>query len=56
MKIFAILIIVTLIAFTGWQGYLTVKKIILKKKCKGAINTDSTQPNVDIENSKKEEK
>lgn len=56
MKVVAILIIVTLIAFTIWQGYLTVKKIILKKKCKGAINTDSTQPDVDIENSKKEEK
>lgn len=54
MKALAIIILIVLVLFTIYQGYLLVKKIQLKKKCKGNSNSDSTSNQIDKENSNKE--
>ena len=52
MKVVAILIIILLLAFTIWQGYSLVKKLIERKKCKGTeiSQADSTQEESEINN------
>ena len=56
MKFIAILIIVLLLAFTIWQGYSLVKKIIERKKCKGTeiSQADSTQVETEIKEKEEE--
>lgn len=54
MKALAVILTIVLVLFTVYQGYLLVKKIQLKKKCKGNSNSDSTSNQIDKENSNKE--
>lgn len=56
MSVLAIVILVVLSLFTIYQGYTLVRKIILKKKCKGINNDTTSTENVDEVNSIKEEK
>lgn len=62
MKVLSIILIIGLIAFTAWQAYLTIKKIILKRKLKQSksVVTNNSKSNVDVtsteDNSTKEDK
>lgn len=51
MKVLSIILIIGLIAFTAWQIYLTIKKILLKKKIKqsNSVVTDNSKSNVDVQ-------